>query len=212
MNTINKNNNMNFSKKNHSRSFGIKKNNRMFLSKTKTLIMAFAIAILPLFTFAQATFDKFVDMDDVSVVTVNKKMFELMGEIAGESEEADDYISLIKGLNSLRILTTENKTIAAEMRSKVKGYLKSSNLSELMSVKDKEGNVKIYIKEGKDEDHVKELFMYIDGISNHLEDEDRKPEVVLVSITGDIDLNKISKLTKEMNIPGGKHLHKANKQ
>lgn len=203
---------MNFSKKNHSRSFGIKKNNRMFLSKTKTLIMAFAIAILPLFTFAQATFDKFVDMDDVSVVTVNKKMFELMGEIAGESEEADDYISLIKGLNSLRILTTENKTIAAEMRSKVKGYLKSSNLSELMSVKDKEGNVKIYIKEGKDEDHVKELFMYIDGISTHLEDEDRKPEVVLVSITGDIDLNKISKLTKEMNIPGGKHLHKANKQ
>lgn len=212
MNTINKNNNMNFSKKNHSRNFGVKKNNRMFLSKTKTLIMAFAIAILPLFTFAQATFDKFVDMDDVSVVTVNKKMFELMGEIAGESEEADDYISLIKGLNSLRILTTENKTIAAEMRSKVKGYLKSSNLSELMSVKDKEGNVKIYIKEGKDEDHVKELFMYIDGISNHLEDEDRKPEVVLVSITGDIDLNKISKLTKEMNIPGGKHLHKANKQ
>ena len=212
MNTINKNNNMNFSKKNHSRNFGVKKNNRMFLSKTKTLIMAFAIAILPLFTFAQATFDKFVDMDDVSVVTVNKKMFDLMGKIAGESDEADDYISLIKGLNSLRILTTENKTIAAEMRSKVKGYLKSSNLSELMSVKDKEGNVKIYIKEGKDEDHVKELFMYIDGISNHLEDEDRKPEVVLVSITGDIDLNKISKLTKEMNIPGGKHLHKANKQ
>ena len=187
----------------------INKNKEM---KIKTLIIALAIAILPLFTFAQATFDKFVDMDDVSVVTVNKKMFELMGKIAGESDEADDYISLIRGLNSLRILTTENTTIAAEMKANVKGYLNTANLSELMSVKDKEGNVKIYIKEGKDADHVKELFMYIDGISTHLEDEDRKPEVVIVSITGDIDLNKISKLTKEMNIPGGKHLNKANKK
>jgi len=207
MKTINKNNNMN--------NYELKKDNKNLMSKIKTqsLIIAFAIAILPFFTFAQATFDKFVDMEDVSVVTVNKKMFELMGKISvGESDEADDYISLIRGLNSLRILTTENTTIAAEMKSKVKGYLKSSNLSELMSVKDKDGNVKIYIKEGKDADHVKELFMYIDGISSHLENEDRKPEVVIVSIKGDIDLNKISKLTKEMNIPGGKHLNKVNKK
>ena len=189
-----------------------KKNNRNQVSTTRTLIIGLAIAILPLFTFAQATFDKFADLDDVSVVTVNKKMFELMGKIAGDSKDADDYISLIKGLNSLRILTTENSTIAAEMKSKVKGYLKSSNLSELMSVKDKEGNVKIYVKEGKDSDHVKELFMFIDGIGKYVEDEDRKPEAVIVSITGDIDLNKISELTKEMNIPGGKHLKKANKK
>ncbi len=205
MKTINKNNNMNFLKKNHSKDFGIKKN-------TRSIVIALAIAILPLFTFAQSTFDKFVDMDDVTVVKVNKKMFELMSKISGESNEADDYISLIKGLDNLRVLATENKTIAAEMKAKVKGYLKTSNLSELMSVKDKEGNVKIYIKEGRDADHVKELFMFIDGISSHLEDEDRKPEAVIVSITGDIDLNKISKLTKQMNIPGGEHLKKANKK
>ncbi len=205
MKTINKNNKMNFLKKNHPQDFGVKKN-------TRSLIIALAIAILPLFTFAQSTFDKFVDMDDVTVVKVNKKMFELMSKISGESNEADDYISLIKGLDNLRVLATENKVIAAEMKAKVKAYLKTSNLSELMSVKDKEGNVKIYIREGKDEDHVKELFMFVDGISSHLEDEDRKPEAVIVSITGDIDLNKISKLTKQMNIPGGEHLKKANKK
>jgi len=196
MNTLNKKYKMNFTNR----------------SRTKGLIIALALAILPLFTFAQTTFDKFADMDDVTVVKVNKKMFELMGKISAESDEADDYISLINGLDNLRVLATENKTIASEMKAKVKGYLKTSNLSELMSVKDKEANVKIYIREGKDADHVKELFMFVDGISSHLEDEDRSPEAVIVSISGDIDLNKISKLTKQMNLPGGEHLKKANKK
>ncbi len=186
----------------------INKNRKM---KTKNLIMALVIAIAPLFTFAQSTFDKFADMDDVSVVTVNKKMFSLMGKVSGETDEAKEYISLVNSLDNLRVLATENASIAADMKAKVASYLKSANLSELMSVKDKEGNVKIYIREGKDEDHVKELFMFIDGISTHMKDEERKPEAVIVSITGDIDLNKISELTKEMNIPGGDHLKKANK-
>ncbi|GAL63962.1 hypothetical protein JCM19300_3165 [Algibacter lectus] len=37
---------------------------------------------------------------------------------------------------------------------------------------------------------------------------ERKIETVVVSLTGDIDLNEISKLTDKMNIPGGKHLDK----
>ena len=184
-------------------------NNKM---KTKNLIIALALVLTSLFTFAQSAFDNFADMDDVSVVKVNKKMFQLMEGVAGKTEDAKEYISLISGLDNLRVLATENASIAAQMKAKVKSYLKSSNLSELMSVKDKEGNVKIYIREGKDEDHVKELFMFIDGISAHMKDEDRKPEAVIVSITGDIDLNKISELTDQMNIQGGKHLKDVKKK
>ncbi len=180
--------------------------------KTKTLIIALALAIIPLFTFAQSTFDKFEDMDDVSVVKVNKKLFTLMSKISADSEEAKEYISLVKSLDNLRVLATENKAIAAEMKAKVKSYLKSSNLSELMSVKDKEGNVKIYIKEGKDEDHVRELFMFIEGISKHMGGDERKPEAIIISITGDIDLNKISELTSQMNIQGGEHLKNVKKR
>jgi len=185
------------------------KNRKM---KTKKLLIVMALAVLPLFTFGQSTFDKFEEMDDVTVVNVNKKMFTLMGKMSGESQEAKEYLSLVNSLDNLRVLATENASIAADMKAKVTSYLKSSNLSELMRVKDKEGNVKIYIKEGKDADHVKELFMFIDGISTHMGGEERKPEAVIISITGDIDLNKISELTKEMNIPGGEHLEKAKKK
>ena len=36
----------------------------------------------------------------------------------------------------------------------------------------------------------------------------REFETVVVSLTGDIDLNQISKLTQKMNIQGGEHLEK----
>ncbi|WP_232829157.1 DUF4252 domain-containing protein [Aureibaculum luteum] len=208
MNILYNNKEMNFSMKNND----LKNNNRNIMSKTKNLIIALALVIAPLATFAQSTFDNFADMDDVSVVTVNKKMFELMGKVAGETDDAKEYISLVSGLNSLRVLATENVSIAAEMKAKVASYLKSSKLSELMSVKDKEGNVKIYIREGKDADHVKELFMFIDGISTNMGGADRDAKAVIVSITGDIDLNKISKLTEQMNIQGGEHLKDVKKK
>ena len=211
MNTLYNNKEMNFSTENHKRDNNNSPENSR-VSKTKNLIIALALVLAPLATFAQSTFDNFADMDDVSVVTVNKKMFELMGKVAGETEDAKDYINLVSGLNSLRVLATENTSIAAEMKAKVASYLKSSKLSELMSVKDKEGNVKIYIREGKDADHVKELFMFIDGISANMGGADRDAKAVIVSITGDIDLNKISELTKQMNIQGGEHLKNVKKK
>ena len=169
------------------------------------------LAMLPLFTFSQSVFDKFEDMDDVSTVVVSKKAFELMIKMSGNNAEAKEYVDMVGGLTGLRVFATENASIAADMKSKVTTYLKSSKLSELMRVKDKEGNVKIYIREGKDADHVSELFMFVEGISKHMGGEERKPEAIIVTITGDIDLNKISELTTKMNIQGGEHLKNVKK-
>ncbi len=186
----------------------LNKNRKM---NSKKLMIALMLLAAPLFTFSQATFDKFEDMDDVSVVNVNKRAFDLLKKVSvsGESKEAQEYIDMVGNLDNLRVLATENASIAAKMKAEVTKYLKSSKLSELMRVKDKEGNVRIYIKEGKDADHVSELFMFVQGLNNV--GGDRKPEAVIVSITGNIDLNKISELTKQMDIPGGEHLKKAKK-
>ncbi len=177
----------------------------------KNVILALMLLMAPLFTFSQSVFDKFEDMDDVSTVVVTKKAFELMVKMSGTSEDAKEYVDMVKGLNGLRVFATENASIAADMKSKVNSYLKSSKLSELMRVKDKEGNVKIYIREGRDADHVSELFMFVEGISKHMGGEERKPEAVIVTITGDIDLNRISELTSKMNIQGGEHLKNVKK-
>jgi len=177
----------------------------------KKMILALMLVIAPAVIFSQSTFDKFEDMDDVSTVVVSKKAFELMVKMSGTTAEAKEYADMVGGLTGLRVFATEKASIAAEMKSKVNSYLKSSKLSELMRIKDKEGNVKIYIKEGKDADHVSELFMFVEGIGKHLGGEERKPEAVIVTITGDINLNKISELTNKMNIQGGEHLKNVKK-
>ncbi|MCK5441902.1 MAG: DUF4252 domain-containing protein, partial [Maribacter sp.] len=50
--------------------------------------------------------------------------------------------------------------------------------------------------------HVTELLMFVSGMKNmEVDVHGRKFETVLVSMTGDIDLNKIGALTKKMNLP-----------
>jgi hypothetical protein len=51
---------------------------------------------------------------------------------------------------------------------------------------------------------VKELLMFIEGSG--------KDETVLMSLTGNFDLDELSALTEKMNLPGGAELKKAGKK
>ena len=178
----------------------------------KKNIIIVLVAVLPLLGFSQSMFDKFEDLDNVSAVVVNESMFKLLSKINVEvdDKEAQDFMDIAQNLKNLKVFITEDKKISSEMQTTMEKYLKSSSLQELMRVKDKDANVKFYIKSGKDEDHVSELLMFVTGIKNgNLEINDRKFETVLLSLTGDIDLNKIGSLTQKMNLPS--ELNKAGK-
>lgn len=169
----------------------------------KKLILIIAIAIVSVTSYAQSSiFDKFEDMDDVTTVVVTQEAFKMMAKFNVGGDEGEEYLNMLKGLKSFKVFTTENASIANDMNTVVSKYLKSSKLIELMRVKDKDANVKIYVRQGKDEDHVSELLMYVGGVGKYMENSDSpvKAESVILSLTGDIDLNKISKLT-ETHIP-----------
>ena len=79
--------------------------------------------------------------------------------------------------------------------------------------------MKFYVKEGKDENHVKELLMFVNGLKEMTKGQDitingekREFESVIISITGDIDLRELSKITNSMDLPGGDQLKKAEKK
>ncbi|ASO08122.1 uncharacterized protein DUF4252 [Arenibacter algicola] len=178
----------------------------------KKNIIIVLVAVLPLMGFSQSMFDKFEDLDNVSAVVVNESMFKLLSKINVEvdDKEAQDFMDIAQNLKNLKVFITEDKKISTDMQITMEKYLKSSSLQELMRVKDKDANVKFYIKSGKDEDHVSELLMFVTGIKNgNVEINDRKFETVLLSLTGDIDLNKIGSLTQKMNLPS--ELNKAGK-
>lgn len=145
-------------------------------------------------------FKKFEDLNEVTSVVVTQEMFKLMKNMGGNNPEAKEYQDLISGLSELKVLVTENTKIAADMQSSFNTYISSGKLTEMMRVKDKGSNVNIYIKKGSKEDVVNELVMLVS------EGNSANKQTVIMSLTGNIDLNKVYRLTEQMNIPGGEHL------
>jgi len=183
----------------------------------KKLVVILAIALAPVVTFGQSVFDKFEDMDGVTSVIVNQKMFKMLMDLQIQTDdpEAQEMIDMVGKITGLKVLTTGDDKISADMNSTFSSYLKSANLQELMRIKDGDQTVKFYVKEGKDDNHVKELLMFVNGLKEMTKGQDiningqkREIETVLLSLTGDIDLRQISKLTNKMNVPGGDQLKK----
>lgn len=183
----------------------------------KKLILILAIAITPIVSFGQSLFDKYEDMDNVSSMIVNSKMFQMLATIDVDLDdpEAQEYFDMVKKISNFKVLSTGDEAVSKNMKADVEKYLRKSQLEELMRIKDGDQNVKFYVKEGKDENHVKELLMFITGLKEVTKDsnitingEKREIETVVLSLTGDIDLKQVSKITKKMDIKGGEHLDK----
>lgn len=172
----------------------------------KKLIVLIVIICAPLAVTAQnSIFDKFEKMNEVTSITVTPEAFKMLSKFKGSGPEAQEYAEMVAGLTSFRVFTTEDLSIAGEMQTVVTKYLSSSKLTELMRVKDKDAHVKIYVREGKDDDHVSELLMFVSDMEDAA-----NQEAVILSLTGNIDLNKIAKLT-ETHIPNsGEQLNKEN--
>src|SRR4051812_8710695 len=180
----------------------IQKNQKMTLNKLVfTLIALFACN----FFFAQGAFDKFDGQDDVTSIIVNKKMFDMMGKVKMDASDKDaqQYLNLIKKLDNLKVFTTKSTRVENEMKAAADKYIKTAGLEELMRINENGRAIKILVKSGTRDTQVRELLMFIEGAKND--------DSVLMSLTGDFDLNEISVLTDKMRIPGGDDLKKATK-
>ena len=154
--------------------------------------------------FAQSVFDKFDNQDDITTVIVNKKMFSMLSKVDTKDKQSQQYLALIKKLDNLKVFVTANTKKSNEMRATADKYVKTTGLDELMRINEKGKNVKIYVKSGAIDSQVKELLMFIEGSG--------KEQSVLMSLTGNFDLDELSALTDKMNLPGGAELKKASKK
>ncbi len=136
-------------------------------------------------------FTSYMDDDDFTVVSISGKMLDMISKDEGDNEN-DDIISSLKSIN---ILTTEKAP--TDFYNLAKSKLYDNKYEELMKVKDKDSNVLFMVK-GSDGKKVNELVLLIG----------EKDSTVLMSFTGDIMLDKISKLGKSLNIEGADNLEK----
>jgi len=191
-------------------------NNKLNTMKKSLIVFAIAILVMPLTALAQNDiFEKYSDNDNVTYASIKPKMFQMLAKmnIETDDKEAQEFMNMVKSITSFKTLATDDKVIAGNIAKWVN--TRSSSLEELMQIKDDGVDVKFYVKEGKNEDHVAELLMFVNGLDAVTKDLDvslngkkRGMESVLVSFVGDIDLNQLSKLINAFDLPGGKELNK----
>jgi hypothetical protein len=172
----------------------------------KKFIITIVVALVSNTFFAQTAFDKYDGLDGVTSIVVNKKMFQMMASVKVDAndKETQQYLSLMKKLDNLKVFTTTSTKLSADMKLTADKYVKTAGLEELMRVNDSGKNVRILVKSGSTGTQVKELLMFI-------EDASKQNETVLMSLTGSFDLSEIAILTDKMKIPGGDDLKKATK-
>ena len=177
------------------------------------------IILLTLFvtslSWGQDVFEKYEYDDNVSYFSISPKMFQMLAKLSIETNdpEADQFVQLVRDIESFKVITTENSDIADEIKRWVEHHIKAVKMEELMRVRDQEAYVNFYVKSGRNEELVKELLMFVTDINKeNIVLGGRKPETVLLSLSGDIDLTQISKLVNQMNLPGGQQLGKLNEK
>lgn len=142
-------------------------------------------------------FTKYENDPEFSVVYVSPKMFKMVSKVAGEEfdQEMGDVVKSLKGLT---VLSTEKN--GQQFYKEAIGKIPVSEYDELVKVRDKGENVKIMTKSSNNDDIVHELLILVGG----------ETDFTLVSFVGDIRLDQISKLAKNLDIKGAEHLDKVN--
>ncbi|MCP1995769.1 DUF4252 domain-containing protein [Flavobacterium sp. HSC-61S13] len=172
----------------------------------KNILGILGLSLMSYSALAQTEFNKFEDLDNVSTISVNKKMFDMMSnvKIDTSNKENQAYLNLIKKLETLKVYSTKNSALSSEMKTAAENFVTAKTFDNLMTVTDKGAKVKIYVNPGATASNIKQLLMFSDGSG--------QTETVILMLTGNFSLDEISAITDKMNLPGGSALKKASNQ
>lgn len=161
----------------------------------KKLVIVIVFLIASSVSYAQSFFDKLEYMEGVDMVVVTKDAFEMLSkfqDIKIEDNQTMKVFSLINDLQELKVFTTNDANNAKKMNQMVSQAIKEQKLTTLMRVKDEDTRMKIYVKSTKNKAYVSEVLMFVNGAGKK---SNKNVESVIISLTGRIDIQKISEIT-----------------
>jgi len=141
-------------------------------------------------------FTKYQNDESFSQVTVSSKMFSLFTNMEATTPEDKEVLEAISKLKGLRILGKENTSDARALYKEAFSLIPKNEFEELMSVRDKDKDMKFYIKESGGK--ISELVMIMGGTQDFM----------VMSLFGEIDLKQVSKIGHKMNVDGLEKLEK----
>ncbi len=141
-------------------------------------------------------FSKYQENEAFSQVTISGKMFSMMANLTGDSEDEKAMIGAISKIKGLRILSKSDTRDSRTLYKEAISMIPTKDFEELMAVRDKDKDMKFYTKESGGK--ISELVMVMGG----------NEEFMVMTIFGDIDLKEISKIGKAVKIDGLDNLEK----
>lgn len=144
-------------------------------------------------------FSKYQNDESFSQVTVSSKMFGLFTNMEADTQEDKEILDAISKLKGLRILAKQDARNARELYKEAFTLIPVKEYEELMSVRDKDKDMKFFIKEagaGK----ISELLMVAGG----------NTEFMVLSLFGEIDLKQIARIGRKLDVKGLENLEKMN--
>lgn len=166
----------------------------------KKLVVGALMMFTSIATFAQGDaitkfFAKYQDDETFSQVTISSKMFSLLTDMKVDKPEDQDVIDAISKLKGLKILGKDQARDGRVLYKEALAMLPTKDYEELMSVRDKDSDMKFFIRSGT-AGKINELVMVMGG----------NDDFMLMSLFGEIDLKQIGKIGAKMDIDGLDHL------
>jgi hypothetical protein len=143
-------------------------------------------------------FTKYQEDETFTNVNISSKMFGLFTEMEAQTPEDKEVLNAISKLKGLKILAKENARNSRELYKEALSLI-PKNFEELMSVRDKDKDMKFMIQENGGK--ISEMLMVVGG----------NEEFMILSLFGEIDLKQISRIGTKMNIKGLENLDKMDK-
>lgn len=144
-------------------------------------------------------FNKYASDESFTQVTISSKMFSLFTNMEVTNAEDKEVLDAITKLKGLRILKKDDPLKSRALYKEAFSLIPLREYEELMSVRDKDKDMKFMIKESGGK--IAELLMIMGGNN----------EFMILSIFGEIDLKQISRISKKMNVQGLENLDKIDK-
>jgi hypothetical protein len=167
----------------------------------KLTLIVTAFLALSSITNAQSPFDKFYEkyatQEGYTSVNISKELFQMFASMGDDKKDtgAREMKKVMDQLSGLKVLSCKPDSLkpgkATAFFNEATALFNNAAYKELMTVND-DGNAIRFLTKQDGKGKITELVMTVKG----------KDEIVVLVMTGLIDLSTVSKISKSMNIHG----------
>ena len=153
------------------------------------MLMMLSLCVIGQKSAVDKVFDKYSGKDGYTTVYISSFMFNMLNSLESDDPEYNEFKKATAGIQSIKILTQDGRDSEAFGAELLK-MLPRSEYQEMMTVKDQDENVLFLARE--ENGRITEFLLIVSGGG----------EDALIAITGDIDLESISKIASGLDMPG----------